>query len=500
MNFPVSTPHDHREGKRTLWIIAVATVVALCAISGRSFWIDEALTSWKAHTPTLRAWWQGMAGERASDLQMPLYMFYIWGWEKIFGPGEWALRLANAPWFVLGVVLFHRAFARTLGWWPGLVALCSAFVWYYLDEARPYAMQIGASLAVVAALWRLGEGADPRRERRWVWILCAGVVALAGSSMLAMIFCGAFLAASLFAAGWARAWTWFRAHWGCWLSMLLVCLGLGIYYLWTLQHGARGTSAGKTDLRNILFVSYELFGFGGLGPGRLDLRAGGPGVFYAHLPWLVPYAALVLLASVTGWRRWTGSVRARTLLSWGLIVGGATVFLFAVGFRSQFRVLGRHFTPLLPLVCLLLGGGVSALIERRGWRRAAAILMLVLSIVSALELRLAGRHEKDAYRQAAALARAALGRGESVWWSAEPRGAEVYQLLISTHATETARAWLVINPARGFADSLPPPDWLVVSKPDLYDTSGAISDYAARAGYRKELSLPAFVIWRKQRL
>jgi hypothetical protein len=65
-------------------------------------------------------------------------------------------------------------------------------------------MQIGMSLAVVAALWRLSEASDRWMERRWAWILCLAVVALSGSSMLAMIFCGAFLAAGMLAAGWPR--------------------------------------------------------------------------------------------------------------------------------------------------------------------------------------------------------------------------------------------------------------------------------------------------------
>jgi len=495
MDVVISKVGEERPGRTTLWVIALATFACLCAISGQSFWIDETLTAWKAATPTLRDWWRGMESERASDLQMPLYMLVMWGWEKVFGHGEWALRLANAPWFVMGLAVFHRTFARAGGWGPSLVVLFSAFAWYYLGEARPYAMQVGTSLMIVAALWRLRGTTDARTERQWVWILCAGVVALSGSSMLAMIFCGAFLAASILAAGWTRVWQLVRSHWGCWLTMLLICLGLGLYYLWTLKHGARGTSAGKTDLRNILFVFYELFGFSGLGPGRLELRSGGLSAVPAHLPLLVPYAVLVLLVLVMGWRRMVASVSRKTLLSWALIVGGATLFLFAVGFRSQFRVLGRHFTPLLPLVCLILGFGVSTLIERRGWRRCVAILFLALSIVSAAGGRLASRHAKDAYREAAAVANAALARGESVWWNAEPRGAEVYHLPVSGNAAEPGTAWLVINPNKGFATALSPPDWLVASKPDLYDAG--IAEFTSRSGYRKELVLPAFVIWRK---
>lgn len=480
------------------WLLAAVTMVCLCAISGQSFWIDETLTSWKASMPTLRAWWQSMVSERASDLQMPLYMLFMWCWEKVFGHGEWAMRLANAPWFVLGLVVFDRAFAVVGRFAPTLVLLCSAFAWYYLGEARPYAMQIGASLTVVAALWRLGEISDPRMERRWVWILCAGVVTLSGSSMLAMIFCGAFLAAAMLAAEGTRVGQLIRSHGGCWLAMLLVCLGLGLYYIWTLKFGARGTTAGKTDVRNILFVLYELFGFSGLGPGRVELRSGDLSVFRAHLPLLVPFAALVALVFGMGWRRVVDSVSRKTLLCWLLMVGGAMMFLFAVGFRAQFRVLGRHFAPVLPLVCLVLGGGVLALIERRRWWRWSAVLFLALSVVSAVEVRLANRHAKDAYREAVALGRAALARGETVWWNAELRGAEVYHLPLARNGAEPGKAWMVVNPNKGFADGLAQPDWILASKPDLYDGTGAVAEFTSGSGYRKEMALPAFIIWRKQ--
>src|SRR5204863_234078 len=149
----------------------------------RSFWIDEALTAVKAMQPTFNSWWQAMAQEKASDLQMPLYMFYAWAYEKPFGSGEWALRLANLPWFLLGAVSFIRAFSSRPGaagffhndqqhadegvhapclnrTWTGTLLLSfsvlfSPFAWYYLDEARPYAMQIGAGLMIAAALFRL---------------------------------------------------------------------------------------------------------------------------------------------------------------------------------------------------------------------------------------------------------------------------------------------------------------------------------------------------------
>ena len=68
---------------------------------------------------------------------MPLYMFYVWGWARLFGSSEWSLHAANVPWFIAGAVAFILAFP------PGdrrrvtaaCVVLLCPFAWYYLDEA-----------------------------------------------------------------------------------------------------------------------------------------------------------------------------------------------------------------------------------------------------------------------------------------------------------------------------------------------------------------------------
>ena len=49
-----------------------------------------------------------MGSDRGSDLQMPLYMLMLWGWEKIFGRPEFALRAMNIPLFVIALILTVR--------------------------------------------------------------------------------------------------------------------------------------------------------------------------------------------------------------------------------------------------------------------------------------------------------------------------------------------------------------------------------------------------------
>ena len=86
---------------RIIIAFLLSLLVGLIAINRDSFWIDEAFSAHYAVQPTVASWWHYLSGDVGSDTQMPLYMFYLWVWEKFSGSSEWALRAANIPWFLL---------------------------------------------------------------------------------------------------------------------------------------------------------------------------------------------------------------------------------------------------------------------------------------------------------------------------------------------------------------------------------------------------------------
>ena len=242
------------ERKTWVWVLAAA-LVSLTAITSQSLWIDETLTAAKAVEPHFSGWWQAMLAGKASDLQMPLYMLYVWGFAKIFGTSEWALPdvKTNIPWFVGGVAIFSQMVQSSSRpkniFFPkpfalAVVMLFSPFALInYLDEARPYAMQLGASLMIVAALCRMSQNANlsAREERVWLAIFCFGIMALSGSSLLGMIWAGAACLGLALIFSWQQLFELARRHWLT-LAVSAVCLsGLGIYYLWTLKLGARAS-------------------------------------------------------------------------------------------------------------------------------------------------------------------------------------------------------------------------------------------------------------------
>ncbi|MFZ0829044.1 MAG: hypothetical protein WAO02_16645 [Verrucomicrobiia bacterium] len=484
-----------------LWFFAVLLgLVFALAISRQSFWIDELYVALAAQQPTVDGWWREIFALKGSDLQMPLYMLWSWGCGRIVGTTEVALRAVNLFWILPGMLALLWALARdrSLQFATLLVAALSPFAWYYLNEARPYAMQIGTSLIVFALLFRLALNQDkPSRERLWVAGSCVASVLLAGSSMLAMLWLGAYLGAAMLSAPKDRLRALLKTYWPWWAGTSLLLFLLGLYYLWTLRQGARATTAGITDAKNLFFIVYELFGFSGWGPGRLTIRTGGLEAFRPWLPGLAIYSATLLVVLTAGCRSVTASFSRRTLLWWILAVALVFGFILAVGVAVRFRVLGRHCAPLLPLVLFVLGSGLAALLKRRDWAGRLAVAAFVgLSLVSCLSLRFSERHAKDDYRGAAALGREALARGETVWWNAEKYGGIIYQVPMTEQPSEPGHAVLLINPEKGFEHDRPKPDLVLTSKADLFDSNGALADYLVRSGFQRTTNLTAFTVWR----
>lgn len=155
----MNAPDGARSAWNRAWPALLALLLSLVAINSQSFWIDETDVATIASGATLSDWWQHLVSYGSGDTQMPGYMFYAWVWEKLFGHSEIGLRAANVPWLVLGFL----ALPRRQGYYVASLAL-SPFLWYYLNEARPYLMEIGASLIMLGISG--GYGNFPPRRRR----------------------------------------------------------------------------------------------------------------------------------------------------------------------------------------------------------------------------------------------------------------------------------------------------------------------------------------------
>jgi hypothetical protein len=182
----------------------------------------------------------------------------------------------------------------------------------------------------------------------------------------------------------------------------------------------------------------------------------------------------------------------------GGALAGPVVFLLAIGVLRHFRVLGRHFTPLLAVLLILLALGVVLFWRKGATGRVAVVGFLMLGLLSSLGVRWAPRHRKDDYRSAAAFSRAALARGQRVWWNAAPQGAAYYGLPLTTNAHEASAALAVFGQTFEELDAAPPPAFILVTRPDIYDQRHGVAALLGRGGHELRTNFPGFSVWERR--
>jgi uncharacterized membrane protein len=485
----------------TLWLI-LFVALSLVAVSAQSFWIDELSTMHFANRASIREVWNELVRLRWPEIQAPFYMLYIWGWTKVFGSGEWIVRFAGVPWFVLGAVCFvtswrgnaERVFAS-------LAIMISPFVWFYLDEARLYSMQLGLAFSVAGALIRLArDGADQASlPPRWFHIFCLSNVLLSMVNVLGMIWASAALLLFVFVIPFKLAIVRARESWLITL-LSLVCLGtFGIYYVWTRRLGISPTDVGRTDWRSICFIFYEQLGFNGLGPGRLALRQEGVSALKPWLGALVGYGAVLAVVLAAATCQLIKDKKGRILLLVLISAAFPASFLILMGSIAHFRVLGRHFTPFATAIIILIAIGTLELWKKRkSWAKVVCSIFLVLSAVSCLAQRFGYRHAKDDYRGAACIAVAKLNQAQSVWWNAAPMGGEYYKVPTSSTIASPGQALMILSPGPGFDKQLAKPDIVIMStKSDIYDHYGNLASFLSRECYLRVQQLSAFAVFQR---
>lgn len=469
------------------------SLLGLTAISTESFWIDEFSTAHFASQASVKAEWQEMLRLRWPELQAPFYMGYIWAWARVFGIGEWSLRFAGIPWFIAGALIFVMAWRKPQQrLFVCMAVILNPFIWYYLNEARLYSMQLGCALATVGCLVRLTFD-DHSNDGRWVVAFCVSAMLLAAVNILGMIWvCAAVLSLPVLFTKPVLL-EWLRKHTALAMCTGVVFCSLGFYYLWTqTQHIAPTVS--KTTWQTLCFIVYEQLGFNGLGPGRLALRDGGITQLKTWAPGLIVYGLSLAWVLTAAFRELFRQASRRFLLV-GLMLSLPGSFLIVMALHSNFRLLGRHFAPLTAVVVLVIAvGGLKLWRSQEVCSKLTLFLFFALAMWSCLSQRFSDRHAKDDYRSAAAIAKLCLQQHQQVWWNADSFGGQYYHVPLAEQGVAPGLARLVVCPV-SFDGNAPAPDKVIAStKKDVYDRNGALSDYLKKNGYIAVQTLPAFII------
>jgi hypothetical protein len=485
-------------------------MVGAFAISSQSYWIDEATSLIVAMASTPAEAWKYAQAVGGSTIQMPLYHTYLYGWHKVFGGGEWAMRASNLPWFVLGQLAFLVLLREKprLALFAALLTAVSPTVWMYLDEARPYLMQYSAACWLSAAIVRfsLAQTQQPLgRSLPVTAALAAATIVLFGSSLLGVVWTAGFLSALFWLYATrpdsSKPTGSARTTQNAWIFVVLVAAAILLiaYYVWTWSAAGRGYHLAGASLISIPYIGYEFLGFSGYGPGKLQLRSSISEPLAQSFPALIPLAIVIgALALFLVMQPGVRTLSRRSIVAWSLALAFPSVIILATLFLSSYRPLPRHFIPTLPAVILLLAALMDTGLARKNfvWR-IVAVLLPALWLGSALSLRLRGVHAKDDYRTAARIAAAALAENKEVWWAADAAAAYIYLTPVALEEVP-GRAWAMQAPSWDAIRFKFPPRVIVISKPDIYDPHGVVARYAAENHFVLARQLQAFTIFARE--
>ncbi len=455
---------------------ALASGLLLFVVDNQSFWIDETCSAIYAKQGSIAELAAFAKADSLAEPLQPLSVITNWTWSRISGTGEYALRSQNIVWGLLTMVAMAMIGQRLgLPWLPLLMAI-QPFFWIYTNELRPYAGQItiGSWLALAVSMtFQAGAMTQP------TWrILLGATLALMFSSVLAPLTLGPLFC---LLALWVVVSKWpFRPLPMLTLLLITVCaLGLGWYYIQVLRGGATGVRMWEISPLNLVYMVYEFCGSLGYGPGLAELReAYREGRLWDFLQThqlafalAGLHTQLVALLLLFGWIG-LKSPAHRSLLLFGIVISSAVaITLWTVGYFTNKAFWARHLAPIFPFFSVAIGlalQGCFHFTSRLGIAaRCLAILTLVAILGSSLLIGYGPAHVKSDVRQAAEIAREALDRQETVWWSGEVRAAMFYDLPVA-HPSESTPLFVVNRGDAKDVDISSQPDLVVFSHREFF--------------------------------
>ncbi len=477
--------------------LSLTAAIAVAAVSSQSLWIDEFGTWMLTLAPSWRDWLQQLVNWPNSDTQIPLYHLYMRLWTSVAGATEYSLRIANVPWIALAIAAFwlwpasvdQRGWLRT----AGVVVALHPLTWYYVNEARPYAMILaGTSLSTSGMLALFYRSRSETVDRRAISLIIIGCALMAATSVLGAIWTVAFaLPAAVILRG-THGWSFGlrRHHLLLSLGIIILASPVFVHYAMSFLRGASPAAMGH-KFANFLFAFYEIGGVSGLGPGRFDLRTAG---VEALRPYMVPVAlalvpiALTLAAGV----RFLWRDNRKALLTLAAAAALPVLILYALGEVKQWRVVGRHVIPLIGTFAVLTAIGLCTLWNgdwpaKLKWvARAVGVACLLVLIGSAVLLSRADRHGRDDFKAAAAFAHEELSLGKRVWWAADANGAAYYGLDLAFAGCESRHpvnkaVFTSVTTDREALEKCVRPDTVLVSLRDDQDAN--IQAFLNSVGY-----------------
>ena len=351
-----------RKGLFLAVLMLLAVALRTANLTRQSLWADEG----NSVRLTERSLSLVIAAARA-DIHPPGYYLLLWGWAKLFGQGEVAVRSLSV---VLGVALVglvyllgSRWLGGRCGWLAAFCAAVSPLQVQYSQEVRMYILValLGAVAAYALVRW-MEWGAQ---RQRTIWSL---VYALSVAAGLWTHYSFPVVIAALNIAwvvwwfgrrhdlGWRRPLAWWLAMHGAVLVLYLPWLPVA----WAKTWGYTAISAGHSAP----FIATQ---------GLKLLSVGETAADDDVTRWLV-----VGIVGLAVFGAWGGFAARRSALSRPLMpgtLGLALLALMPIVLMVALTLAGRpayrpkFFLAGSPAFCVLVGGGIAALEKTSGDKR-----------------------------------------------------------------------------------------------------------------------------------
>lgn len=287
----------------------------------QSLWLDEGI-QFKAVSrfSLLEFFTQFMP----TDFNPPLSYLVNFGFSRIFGYSETALRLPSVIFGVITVWLVYKLGGK----WPALLMATSGLHLYYSQEARMYSL---AALAVTASFYFL-------KTKRWRLYILSSLAAIYSHYLTVFIFPAQFF--------WVKKkyWWWIVLGFLPWLPVFWRQLSAGREAAQTVWGGV----VGGATLKNILLIPVKFL------VGRIS--------WDNNYLFALVLAVPLLAAAETIWQ----NRKERLWLSWLLVPTGLAVivswFIPVLAYFRLLFVLPAFYLLLKPSRIILVGGLIFNLI------------------------------------------------------------------------------------------------------------------------------------------
>jgi mannosyltransferase len=414
---PIRPP---RAGALLLGVTLLAALLRFYDLARQSIWIDEAMTIAYAGV------FEGMnPGRLLVNLQGPFPSLVLFGWTRLFGHSEFALRSLMAVVGTATIPALYWALRPAVRSGPALLAAfllaVSPFHIWYSQEVRNYIFLMLLVVLSVGFFLRL-----PRGGRR-TWVLYTAVNVLGLLSNLSYSFLLLTQALLLVLRRRATRPLWFRVGLSWVLTLLLLSPWMvqfwerrvqpsGALQLKSIPQEARVRGAASAPLWGIPYA-YAAFSFGySYGPSLREyheIQRTGAGPLLRH--YLIPLVAAGLIfgavATLGGVRLFKQGPEAR---AWLWLALCPVLLTYAVSARNVKVFNPRYAAAALPAYLLILAEGILAP-RSRAARLALCGLVLVPTGISLAQAHTDPRYAKEDARGVAGFLRAQTRPGDALF-------------------------------------------------------------------------------------